>query len=231
MSIFRNYKFLQIKMASSNNLSTETRDVLPTSPISSLLSEVCTNTTHSNWIFKLPSCNKIQQIKQQGINFNTCAGLVHPNDVWELDEDQFLIRLDNQYPNVYVTKCTVQQAIHLNTSQIPFIPYSVFSLSDIENETLRINSMFSKFPDVTPFIFELQIDHTGTNTSSKRVSDSNKRITNIFLQHAPLIPKSTCKELVNYLKNLYEQDSPEKNASTKTELKVYFTASLCFQYQ
>jgi len=126
-------------------------DMLTASPISSLLHEVFANATASNWKYSLPPCDKIQQIKQLIIKFHTCKDYVQSNNLWELGEDLYVIRLDNLYPNIYITKSTLQQAIHLNISQIPLVPYLTSSLSELDKETLRIIAMFTQFPDVTPF--------------------------------------------------------------------------------
>jgi len=88
-------------------------DVPPNSPISSLLQEVFTNTTASNWKYSLPPCDKIQQIKQLIIKFHMCKDHVQSNNLWELGEDLYIIRLDNLYPNIYITKGTLQHAVHL----------------------------------------------------------------------------------------------------------------------
>jgi len=207
-------------MAAGANTQTSPVHMLMASPISSLLQEAFANTNQPNWKYKLPPVDKVQQIKQLIITFHTCKTYVDSNSLWELGEDLYVIRLDNLYPNVYITKCTLQQAIHWNISQIPLLPYFASSLSDIDKETLRINTMFTLFPEVAPFIFELQIDDNIRHASSHRAYSSQRKMTNMFLQHAPLIPKSTHNSLMEYLTVLNGRDSHTDSPKTEASLKV-----------
>jgi len=201
-------------------IQTSPVDMLTTSPISFLLSEVFTNTTASNWKYSLPPCDKILQIKQLIIKFHTCKDYVQSNNLFEVGEDLYIIRLDNLYPNIYVTKGTLQHAVHLNISQIPLIPYVTSSLSEIDKETLRITAMFAQFPDVAPFIFELQINENIRHTTSHRAHNSQCKIINLFLQNAPLMPKSMRKVLITYLAVLNGQEPKADNSSTESPAKV-----------
>ena len=195
-------------------------DVPPNSPISSLLQEVFTNTTASNWKYSLPPCDKIQHIKQLIIKFHTCKDFVQSNNLWELGEDLYIIRLDNLYPNICITKRTLQHAVHLNISQIPLIPYVTSSLSELDKEALCITAMFTQFPDVAPFIFELQINENIRYTSSHRAHNSQCKIIDLFLQNAHLMPKSTRKTLITHLEVLNGQEPKADTSSTESPVKV-----------
>lgn len=176
----------------SAEINTVTSPVSSTlSPLQSLLKEVFASATKNNWDHILPPPNKIQQIKQLIIKFHACRKYIDPTRIWELDDDSFLIRIENVYPTTYFVRCTLKQAIHLDISQIPLIPYITSSMSDLDKEILRINNVFTKFADASPFIFEVQINVTRSNTSSSRAYISQKNIVEILLAHAPLVPKST----------------------------------------
>ena len=203
-----------------DQIQTSPVDMLTTSPISSLLREVFTNTTVSNWKYSLPPCDKIQQIKQLIIKFHTCKDYVQSNNLFEVGEDLYIIRLDNLYPNIYITKGTLQHAVHLNISQIPLIPYVTSSLAELDKEALRITMMFAQFPDVAPFVFELQINENFRHINSHRAHNSQCKIINLFLQNAPLMPKSTRKALITYLAVLNGQETKADTSSTESPVKV-----------
>jgi len=193
--------------------------VTPTlSPLEFLLFASASKT---NWQPTLPPFNKIQQIKQLIIKFHKCNKYVDLTRIWKLDEDCYLIRLDNIFPTIYVTKCTLQQAIHLEISQIPLSPYFTSSPSDLDKETLRISTVFTKFPEVVSFVFEVQSGVTLNHISPRRAYISQLKIIDILLTHAPLIPKSTRTALKSYHAILKDQSSDNENANPEGLPKVY----------
>lgn len=191
------------------------------SPLELLLKDVFASASKNHWKNALPSPNKIQHIKQLIIKLHTCKRYADPTRIWEIDDDCYLIRIDDNYPTVYVTKCTLQQAIHFETSQIPFFPHITSSMADLDKDTLRIASVFTRFPEVAPFIFEVQMDVTANTISSRRAHTFQKRIVNIFLTQAPLVPKSTRLELQTYYTSLGDQNADNANASPEVLVKVY----------
>ena len=136
-------------MASDENKIEISPTLSEMSPLESLLKEVFASASKNNWATKLPPHDKIQQIKQLIIKFHTCKKYVDPTKIWELNADLYLIRLENIFPTIYITKCTLQQAIHLNITQIPLVPHITSSTSDLDKETLRISNLFSSFPEAS----------------------------------------------------------------------------------
>jgi len=57
-----------------------------------------------------------------------------------------------------------------------FFPHITASMADLDKDTLRIASVFTRFPEVAPFIFEVQMDVTANTISSRRVHTFQKRI-------------------------------------------------------
>jgi len=194
------------------------------SPLESLLKEVFASASKHNWTTKLPTHDKIQQIKQLIIKFQTCTKYANPTKIWEIDADLYLIRLENIFPTMYITKCTLQQAIHLNITQIPLVPHITSSISELDKDTLRISSLFSKFPEASPFVFEVQTDVNAPYISATRAYKTQQTIINILLIHAPLIPMSTRKALEAYYAALSEQNSDNENSSPEGFAKVYTLA-------
>jgi len=211
-------------MASDENKIEISPTLSEMSPLESLLKEVFASASKNNWATKLPPHDKIQQIKQLIIKFHTCKKYVDPTKIWELNADLYLIRLENIFPTIYITKCTLQQAIHLNITQIPLVPHITSSISDLNKETLRISNLFSRFPEASPFVVEAQIDVTATYISARRAYISQQKIISILLTHAPLIPTSTCKALKAYYAVLSEQNSDNENSSPEGFAKVYTLA-------
>ena len=175
MCSLRQYQRQKVMASDENNMATSpaTSALLP---LELLLKDVFASASKNSWKTIMPLHNKIQQIKQQIIKFHRCKKYADPTRIWELEEDSYLIRLENIYPTIYVTKCTLQHAIHLDISQIPLVPYVTSFMSDLDKETLRINNVFARFPEVSPFIFEVQIDVTATHISSRRAYISQQEI-------------------------------------------------------
>ena len=106
-------------MASDENKFNNSPIASALSPLEFLLLDVFASASKYQWKTMLPLHNKVQQIKQLIIKFHTCKKYVDSTRIWELEDDLYLIRLENVYPNLYVTKCTLKQAIHFDISQIP----------------------------------------------------------------------------------------------------------------
>ena len=149
--------------------------------------------------------------------------------------DTFLIKIGIAEPILCFVKCTLEQATHLMVSQIPLAPYIVADKTDLDTELLRIHGVFAKFPDASPFIFEMMIVSQSTNLSSIQAHVSLRKILDVILDYAPLIPKSTRKDLLKYYLSLcvsnFEQDSSYQARLTEVYLSFCIRRYLAFIFK
>ena len=123
-------------------------------PATSLLQEVFEGVSPKPQEQSLPLLHATQLIMDFIIKF-----LVDHDNIWETDEDTYLIRLGESH--LYAVKCTLQQAILLNAKQIPFMAIATNNLADQNKEILRVNQILAKFPDVSLCIFQMQLSVLG----------------------------------------------------------------------
>jgi len=70
----------------------------------------------------------IQLILDYIIKFNTHSQFVDHTNIWEIGEDTYLIHLGE--PHLYLTKCTLHQALILSNKQIPSTTILTRNLAD-----------------------------------------------------------------------------------------------------
>ena len=158
--------------------------------------------------------------------FHTYNQFVDHENIWEIDEDTFLIRLGE--PHLHAVKCTLQQAILLNAKQIPFVPVTTHSLADQNKETLRIDQILAKFPDISPCIFQIQLNVSHWDSSSIPAVPSQKRILALILSQAPLLPKTTVQLIKKNYVALCNTNIDKYFAHQDISLKVHFINYIIF---
>jgi len=217
---------LLLKMDSSDVYENLPKLPAIATPVTSLLQEVFQKTTPKIQEQILPLPYATQLIMDFIIKFHTYNQFVDHENIWEIDDDTFLIRLGE--PHLYVVKCMLQEAILLNAKQIPFMTVTTHSLADQNKETLRIGQILAKFPDILPCIFQMQLNVSHWESSSIPAASSQKRILELLLNQAPLPPKTTVQLLKKNYEALCDKNIDKYFTHQDTSLKVHFIDCIIF---
>jgi len=86
---------------------------------------------------------KVQLILDFIIKFQSYNQFVDHHNIWELAEDTYLISIGE--PHLFLTRCTVQQAIVLNNKQIPIMTVLTKDIADQNKAILRLGQIIAKF--------------------------------------------------------------------------------------
>jgi len=113
----------------------------------------------------------------------------------------------------------LQQVILLTAIQIPVLTITVHLEPEQTKMLLRISTLLAKLEDLSPCIFQLQIQPRSEQLSPILALSTHRKVLDILLNHTFLIPKAT----VQQIKQIYGETD-----NKKTELLV---ANLINTYQ
>jgi len=171
---------------------------LPTLPVVSpiatpLLQDVAQNSTPKVQESSLDIQHTIQLILDYIIKFHTYNQFVDHTNIWEIDEDTYLIRLGE--PHLYLAKFTLHQALMVSSKQILSTTILANQVADQNKELFRLGQILAKYPDLSPCIFQVRLTESYRGSSSIAAVHSQIQILKFLLEHAPLLPKSTKQQI------------------------------------
>ena len=134
-----------------------------------------------------------QSILDYIIKFHTYSQFVDHTKIWEIDEDTYLIRFEE--PHLYLTICTLHQAIILTSKQIPSSTILTSNTADQNKKIFRIGQILAKYADVAPCIFQVQVDPAYRGSASTLALQLQGQILRFCIESVPLLPKSTLQRL------------------------------------
>jgi len=134
-----------------------------------------------------------QTILDEIIAFHPYVQSTNSVNFWEIDKNTFDIKIDD--PNFYIAKCTLQQAILLNATQIPVLTILVQSEQDRQQMLLRVSTLLAKFHDLLPCIFQIKIQPSLSESIPISTISTHSKILEILLKQAPLIPSATVQAI------------------------------------
>jgi len=127
------------------------------------------------------------------IKFHTYSQFLDHTKIWQIDEDTYIIRLDD--PHLYLTKCTLNQAVLLTNKQIPSSTIITNNIADQNKEIFRTGQILAKYPDVSPCIFQVQLKSSYRGSASTLAVHLQEQILRFFIESVPLLSKPTMQRL------------------------------------